>query len=525
MGHNGYVTKTSKENSSPNTADPATLLDHDACYRALSSHDARFDGRFFVAVSTTGIYCRPVCRVRLPKATNCSFYTTAAKAEQSGYRPCLRCRPELAPGTVTSDTGLQLATAAAHMIDRTLQEGQSLAELAAKLGISERHLRRLFESKFGVSPIEYLQTQRLLLAKRLLTDTALSVTQIAFAAGFNSIRRLNASMLERYGMSPTALRKTSPEKMATALHLMLSLTVREPYDFAWLLRFLGSRAIDGLEIVNDRSYQRVVSYQHKDEILVGWVKVSQSKPSSRAQRPQTSSTLILEVSQQLAPVIAQVLATVKNIFDIDSDPEHLIEALGTVAAKQPGIRLPGTASGFEIAVRAVLGQQITVKAARTLAARFVARFGERCEFDDAPGLTRAFPDPDKIKRVHNASIAKLGIISRRAETIKAVAHAITADGLDLSPSAPVEDTLKRLNDIKGIGDWTAQYIAMRALRWPDAFPAADYGVMKALEVSTPAAARTIAEQWQPWRAYAVMHLWASLADKSAAKTTLKEVNT
>lgn len=479
--------------------------DPSACYRALVSHDARFDGQFFVGVSSTGIYCRPVCRVRVPRAKNCTFFSNAPAAEAAGFRPCLRCRPELAPGWSGIDISSSLAINAARLIEEGLHRGTGVADVAERLGVSDRHLRRIFEREFGMAPVRYLQSQRLLLAKRLLTDTSLPIAQVAGAAGFGSLRRLNASMQASYNMRPSDLRAGRVRRTAqTEAMLTFQLPVREPYDFSWMHGFFASRALGQVESIHRDSYERVLHIDAEDGPRIGWFSIRQAKPGQ----------LELKVSMSLSAVVAPVLAQVRRLFDLDADPAAYLPALGPLADANPGLRVPGAASGFEIAVRAVLGQQVTVKAARTLTERFVQRFGQPCEFADNPRLSRAFPTPAKIARVRTSSIASLGIISRRAQTIQQLARGIGQGNPDLSGAAPVDAVLAQLLAQPGIGDWTAQYIAMRCLRWPDAFPAADYGVMKALDVKTAAAARSVAEQWRPWRAYAVMHLWQSLHAQS-----------
>lgn len=501
----------SKVDATMQPAHSGLPADARACYKAMQSRDARFDGRFFVAVRTTRIYCRPVCRVRLPRAENCQFYLSAAAAERDGFRPCMRCRPELAPGWAAIDNTSQLARAAAHLIDTGLGEGVQLRSVAERVGVTDRHLRRLFEAHFGVSPVDYLQTQRLLLAKRLLTDTGLPVPIVAQAAGFGSVRRLNASMRERYRLTPTELRRKganasrSPARDAAGA-LSFDLPLREPYDWPMLHGFLASRQIDGLEVSGTHDYRRVITLRGSPDRLTGWIAASVSPGSAM---------LRLSVSAELATGLSQVLPLARAVFDLDTDPAAVAEALGELATPNPGLRLPGAISGFEIAVRAVLGQQITVRAARTLASRFVASFGAVCRFDAQPALTRAFPEPAAIAAASAEQIGKLGITRRRVATIQALASEIDAGRLVLHPGAPVPATLEALNALPGIGDWTAQYIAMRALRWPDAFPAADYGVMKVLQVTTAAQARHAAQHWRPWRAYAVMHLWAALARESA----------
>ncbi|MGB7300391.1 MAG: Ada metal-binding domain-containing protein [Burkholderiaceae bacterium] len=476
------------------------VADTAACYRALASHDSRFDGQFFVGVSSTRIYCRPVCRVRLPQKKNCTFFSSAPAAETAGFRPCLRCRPELAPGWSSTDISAQLAVSAARLIDDGLHRGDKIPDFAARLGVSDRHLRRVFEAKFGVTPVDYLQTQRLLLAKRLLTDTDMSVTDIASAAGFGSVRRLNASMRDRYRLNPTELRSKRQARPEPDGLLRFNLSVREPFDFDWICGYFASRAIDGLELVDANSYQRTVRVDGPSGPLTGWIQLSAKQ----------AGQLELDISPSLALAVGPVFRLVRQLFDLDADPQTYLPVLGALGEKHPGLRVPGSASGFEIAVRAVLGQQITVKAARTLAQRFVLRFGEKISTNDHQFLTHSFPHPSRIAGAHLSSIAELGIISRRAQTIRQLAKSIRNEQLDLSGRASVEKTMAQLNQISGIGDWTAQYIAMRALRWPDAFPAADYGVMKALSVKTASQARHLAQPWRPWRAYGVMHLWASL---------------
>lgn len=503
------------------------LGDTEACYRALLSRDQRFDGKFFVGVSSTGIYCRPVCKVRTPQQVNCTFYPTAVAAEIAGFRPCLRCRPEQAPGWSSTDISAQLVHAATALIDSDLSETTQVSTLADRLGISERHLRRIFDTHIGASPRDYIQTQRRLLAKRLLAETKLSISAIATAAGFSNSRALSANFRKAYGLSPSEIRKTSTgtpgntagktpasKRPAQNPGLVLHLSYREPYDFDYLLKFLTARSINGVETVSTHAYHRVLSISDtQGEVHTGWFGV---------ERPEGQRALRLTISPELLPVVVTVLSITRHLFDLDADPDSYREPLGNLLDNNPGIRLPGSADGFEIAVRAVLGQQITVKAARTLATRFVDRFGERVEFAGKPELTHAFPSAANIATRRKDSIARLGIIGRRADTIRELARRVSKKELDLTPQAPFEETLQTLKGIPGIGDWTAHYLCMRALHYPDAFPAADYGVMKALAVKTPAQANKLAEQWRPWRAYAVMCLWASLADKQQPPTKTGE---
>jgi AraC family transcriptional regulator of adaptative response / DNA-3-methyladenine glycosylase II len=474
------------------------LLDSNQCYRALVAHDSRFDGRFFVGVETTGIYCRPVCRARTPHKHNCTFYPSAAAAEAEGFRPCLRCRPELAPGYAVVDANGRLAQSAARLIEDGRLQDASLAELAKNLEVTDRHLRRVFQQEFGVSPVDYAQTQRLLLAKRLLTDTDLSVLDVAMASGFASLRRFNDLFRTRYRMTPGELRRTSPKRAVTS-SLTFDLAYRPPYDWDAMLAFLGKRAIAGVEAVDARRYRRTVRVRGAKHAS-GWIEVS---PSPRR------SALRVVVSASLASALPAVLARVKNLFDLACHPEEVAQALGPIAQAHPGLRLPGAVDGFEIAVRAILGQQVTVKAATTIAARFAKTFGTPFETPH-PGLDTLFPTAAEVATLEPPAIAAQGIIAARARAIVELARALTRARLSLEPTANVEATLAALEALPGIGPWTAQYIAMRALAWPDAFPHPDVAVLKAMKHTQPRPALAASEAWRPWRAYAVLHLWKSL---------------
>lgn len=474
-------------------------LDHDQCYRALRAHDTRFDGRFFVGVATTRIYCRPVCSVKSPRRENCRFFPSAAAAESQGFRPCLRCRPELAPGYAAVDANRRLARSAASLIEDGSLGESGLPELAATLGVTDRHMRRVFHDEFGVAPIEYAQTQRLLLAKRLLTDTALPVTEVALASGFASLRRFNDLFRKRYRMTPGELRRTCGGN-ARAETLAFDLAYRPPYDWDAMLAFLERRAIVGVERVEGNAYRRTMRADRDGKAYAGYIEVAPSK-----RRP----ALRVVMSASLALAIPSVLARVKHLFDLACHPEEISAALGKVARAHPGLRLSGAVDGFEIAVRAILGQQVTVRAATTIAARFTAAFGEPLETPCA-GLTTLFPTPAAIASHAPSQIAAQGIIATRARAIVELAKALAEGSIRLDPSAPVEPTVAALDALPGVGPWTAQYIAMRALAWPDAFPHPDVAVLKAMREAKPAAALAAAEAWRPWRAYAVLHLWKSL---------------
>jgi AraC family transcriptional regulator of adaptative response / DNA-3-methyladenine glycosylase II len=474
-------------------------MDAASCYRALETHDARFDGRFFVGVSSTRIYCRPVCRVRTPRADNCRYFPSAAAAEVAGYRPCLRCRPELAPGYSSVDANERLAQAAVALIEGGVLDDGGHEHLAARLGVTSRHVRRIFERSFGVTPVEYAQTQRLLLAKRLLTDTALPVTDVALASGFRSVRRFNALWKARYRMAPTALRRAasaSPASSNAAAAMHFELADRPPYEWDGLLRFLAARAIAGVESVSAGAYRRTLAIRHRGERHVGTITV---RPAPRR------AALALDVSPSLARVLPQVLSRLRHAFDLGCHPDEVARVLGTLADGAPGLRLPGTMDGFELAVRAVVGQQVSVAAARTLLGRIAARHGEPLPGRGAPALL--FPSADALAALDPQALSRLGVLPARARTLVELAGAVAAGTLDLDPGADVDRTRGRLDALRGIGPWTREYIVMRALGWPDAFPAGDLVILRALGVTRAAHAEARSAAWRPWRAYAVLHLW------------------
>lgn len=479
----------------PMTLDPIT------CYRALRARDARFDGRFFVAVSSTRIYCRPVCTVKPPRLENCRFYPSAAAAEVAGYRPCLRCRPELAPGNASVDATTRLAQAAASLIEDRALDSDGLGGVASSLGITDRHLRRTFGAEFGVSPVEFAQTQRLLLAKRLLTDTSLPVTEVAFASGFGSLRRFNTLFRQRYRLQPGQLRRRANDKgIPVADALSFELSFRPPYDWPAMRAFLGARAIVGVEMLDGSCYRRTVRVIAEGKDHVGWIEIglSPKKPA-----------LHVVVSSSLARVLPPLLGRIKTLMDLSCNPSEVAGVLGELAQRRPGMRVPGAFDGFEVAVRAVIGQQVTVAAARTIAGRFAAALGDPIE-TPFETLTTVFPSAARVAGVAVDLIAQLGMPTARARTVIALARTVADGDLILTPHTDLDATLERLRRLPGIGEWTAQYIAMRALAWPDAFPHTDLGVMKALKEKNARRVLEAGEAWRPWRAYAVMQLWHSL---------------
>jgi AraC family transcriptional regulator of adaptative response / DNA-3-methyladenine glycosylase II len=474
-------------------------------YTALTARDARFDGVFFVGVTSTDVYCRPICPAKTPKEANCRFFDTPPEAEQAGFRPCLRCRPELAPGSAPVDDAQRIAQLIVHRLEEgTLDEKTGLEEIADQFELSSRQIRRIVQKELGVPPIQLLVTRRLLLAKQLLTETTLPITEVAFASGFSSLRRFNDAFTRRYEMSPTRLRRKTTEGAAaiTASQTStLQLSYRPPYDWKGILAFLAARALKGIEHVTDSSYARTVQLGKAR----GWIKVTQSKKKH---------ALMVEFTHTLTPVLPALLGRVRALFDLDARPDliakHLVKdaRLESAVKANPGLRVPGAFDGFEMGVGAILGQQVTVKAATTIACRFVEAFGEPI-VTPCPELNRFTPAPAQVAAASVSDIARHGIVAARCQSILAWAEVQGSGGLSLDrwvEHGP-DDAIKRLARLPGIGSWTAHYIAMRALRWPDAFPKEDIAVRNSLGGITAKEAEVLSQPWRPWRSYAVMHIW------------------
>ena len=486
-----------------------------AAYHAFASHDARFDGRIFVGVTSTGVYCRPVCRVKTPQRRNCRFFPSAVRAEHAGFRPCLRCRPELAPGLALIDSPQNLAQHAARLIDEGVAQGRDIAlpDTAATLGISDRHLRRIFAETLGVSPIDYLSTRRLLLAKQLLTDTTLPVTEVAMACGFSSLRRFNAAFAERYRLSPTVLRRQRPAATDDAADaLVVRLGYRPPYDVDGVLGFFRRRQIAGVESVEAAGLRRTLAWTLQGRRHVGWL-AGRFVPERHE--------FEVRVAPSLMPALGAILQRIRQAMDLDADPSLIDPVLAGLDGRLAGTRVPGGLVGFEIAARAILGQQVTVSAARTLTTRLVEALGEPIE-TPWPDLDRLFPSAQAVADADPSVIGRLGIVRQRVAALQAVAREVSGGRLNLVRGAPLEPTLQALRALPGIGEWTAQLIALRALAWPDAFPAADIGVLNALGTRDPRQAERVAEAWRPWRAYAVMALWNRLERASPPSKSTPE---
>jgi AraC family transcriptional regulator of adaptative response / DNA-3-methyladenine glycosylase II len=495
-------------------------LDEEICERARLAQDSRFDGRFFIAVRSTGVYCRPICPVRPPKRENVSFFPSAAAAHEAGFRPCLRCRPESSPGTPASAGTAATVVRALRLIEQgALSEG-SVETLAARLGIGSRHLGRLFSKHLGASPVKIAQTHRLHLAVKLLHETGLPIAHIAAASGFGSVRRMNEVVKRCYARPPSALRREGHDEACSG-GVQLELAYRPPLDWMYLREFLALRALPGVESVGGDVYRRSIEIRDQR----GWIAV---EPVAGRDR------LRLTVELPKVTSLAAIVGRVRAMFDLDAEPTAIARdlsrdpALAEEVARRPGLRVPGAWDPFELAVRAVLGQGVSVAAARTLAGRVVARFGE-----DAPqparaaGLARLFPRADPLVA---ADLAPLGVTAGRAAAIRALARAHRDGRLDLSGAQDLERFAASLETVPGVGPWTAQYIAMRSGGHPDAFPASDLGLRRGAAACLGArsgdldarALEARAAAWRPWRAYAAMYLWQVYARLPRTRRTPRE---
>lgn len=474
------------------------MSEQQALYAALCARDRKFDGRFFVGVSSTGIYCRPVCSARTPKRENCTFYPSAAAAELAGFRPCLKCRPELAPGLALIDLGNRYAQVAVQLIEQGFLSEQGCAALAARLGISDRHLRRIFAAQFGASPIDYAQSHRLLQAKRLLADTDMPLSEVAFAAGFGSLRRFNELFKQRYRLVPSALRESYERQTRVAASgLVFHLGYRPPYDWPRMLAFLQARAVSGVERVQDGQYYRSIAVCQGGVEYCGWVSVQADPERNRVR---------VEIAPTLSRVTTEVLRRIRQLFDLDAAPDSIVEALGGLATNAPGLRLPGCVNSFEQATRAVLGQLVSVNMAATFAGRMAERWGTPLEQPHA-GITHVFPSAQRVALLQPEDLRSLGVQLKRAAALIALARSLTEGRLVLDNVLDIEAGIKALTALPGIGSWTANYIAMRAWAWPDVFLSGDYLIKQRFPAMTPRQIERYAERWRPWRSYATLHLW------------------
>jgi AraC family transcriptional regulator, regulatory protein of adaptative response / DNA-3-methyladenine glycosylase II len=491
-------------------------LENAACVKAILSRDTRFSGRFFVGVVTTRVYCRPGCPAPLPKPKNMRFYAYAAAAEDAGFRPCRRCRPETAPGSPVWDgTSATVSRALKRIFDGDGHE--SVEALSERLGLGSRHLRRLFAEHVGASPASLQRTHRVHFARRLLDETSLPIAQVAFAAGFESVRRFNDAIRATFRRAPRELRRDSrgreraPTTGMSEKALTLKLPVRPPFDATALFSFLGDRALPGVEAVRGHAYSRTIESGGRVGVMTVSHDVSQD---------------FLQLSLNFSPGrdLLDLVRRAGRIFDVDADPLAIGDVLGRdpllapLVAARPGLRVPGAWDPFEIAVRAILGQQISVRGARTLAGRLVEAFGRPLPARSEDGLTHVFPAPAVLAA---ADLSRIGVPRARAHAIRELARAVHMRKLELAAPRGLDDLEQRLCALPGIGPWTAQYVALRAFGEPDAFPAGDLGLRRALEAAGSSAdlpaLRARAASWSPFRAYATLHLWNSLSPSTMTK--------
>ena len=476
-------------------------LDPGICYQAICSRDARFDGRFFTAVRTTGVYCRPVCPAPTPKRENVEFFLCAAAAEGAGFRPCRRCRPETAPGTPAWEGTSTIVSRALRLIAQGNCDENGLEKIAERVGVGSRHLRRLFVRHIGVAPKAVLQTQQAHFARRLIDETDLPIARVAFAAGFHSIRRFNQAILKSFGAPPTILRRMTPRGRSSGSALTMKLEYRPPFDWQVLLDFLRTRAIPGVESVDQNTYQRSIELDGQSGLL-------EVRPGENAPH------LILRIYLPPTARLAQIIDRIRRLFDLTADPIRIADHLGLdpllsrMIRSMPGLRVPGAWDPFEMMVRAVLGQQISVKAASTLAGRIAKTFGSPIITNIPARVTHVFP---RAKVLRSVDLRQVGLTEARARTVRRIAEAVCNGELPTDSASGLDSIVNSLNAIDGIGNWTAQYIAMRAFGEPDAFPEGDLGLRRAVssgaEPVSNSELKRMAEHWRPWRAYAAMYLW------------------
>ncbi len=491
----------------------AIHLDPDACYQALIAHDARFDGAFFVGVKTTGVYCRPVCRARTPGRDRCLFFQRAAVAEQAGFRACFRCRPERAPGQSSVDAVSRLVGSAMRKIDEGALNESSVDDLATSLGVGSRHLRRVMQDELGVGPLELALSRRIAIARELLLGTSLPITEVAFASGFSSVRRFNAAYRAHQGMTPTDVRRPIDRAGSeTRSVLRLVLDIRSPFDSDLAFSFLRARSVKGNEAFIGRAYLKAVALAGSNgEVRTGILTMAPAKGRD---------AIIVDASSALAPALMTIASRVRNLFDSDANllqiAQHLSRdpILKSRVRARPALRVMGALDPFEWAIRAVLGQQVSVRAALTIASRLVERFGIPVASDLEGAPTHAWPDAQRLADVPNESLAALGLTKARAKTVHEISRAVAEGRVVLDRSADPETLMQALLAVPGVGPWTADYIAMRALAWPDAFPSGDLGLRKALGGISAKELEERAERWRPWRAYAAAHLWMGLSEET-----------
>jgi len=476
-------------------------LDLQVCSRARLSRDPRFDGKFFIGVRSTKIYCRSICPVPTVKEKNVRYFPTAAAAAEAGFRPCLRCRPECSPGTPAWLGTSNTVSRALRLIGESGLEDHGMEGLAERLGVGSRHLRRLFIQHLGAPPSVVAHTRRLHFAKRLIDESKLPMTMVALASGFGSVRRFNAAIRKTYNRTPTQIRRLMHQKtIQPENQYSFRLRYRPPYHWKAMLAFLAARAAPGVEAVDQQSYRRTISVNG----CHGYLQISPD---------EGQDAFVVRVQIADPHSLYTIIEQIRRMFDLNADWTAIAQSLGTdpdlsrSVGAEPGLRVPGCWNGFELATRAILGQRVTVKGATALAGRLAKSFGQR--FSDAHALTHLFPAPEILA---DAQLTGVGLTKKRAETIRLLARAVCDGQISFERIVDSDALLAQLREIPGIGPWTAQHVAMRALGEPDAFPSGDLGLLRALGLRTPCELEKRAEAWRPWRAYASMYLWSAVKE-------------
>ena len=483
-------------------------LDWQVCSRARLSRDPRFDGKFFIGVMGSRVYCRSICPAPTAQEKNCRYFPTAAAAAEAGFRPCLRCRPESSPGTPAWLGTSNTVSRALRLIAESGLEDGGVEGLAERLGVGSRHLRRLFLRHLGATPMAVAQTRRLHFTKKLIDETTLPMSDIALASGFGCVRRFNAAVRKFYHRTPTQIRRLARRtEIEPGNQYVFHLHFRPPYDWQGMLDFLAARCTPGVEVVEDGCYRRSIWVNGEQ----GYFEVSHD---------QDRHLFVVRIEFGDPQSLFFVVERVRAMFDLNADWFSILETLRTDPAlaasleTNPGLRVPGCWNGFELTTRAILGQQITVKGATALAGRVVSKFGT--PFRGPSGLTHLFPAPEILA---DANLASIGVTGARAATIRVLARAVCAGKINFSGVVDTEAFLNRLCEIPGIGTWTAQYVAIRALGQPDAFPSTDLGLLHAMNLEDHRELERHSERWRPWRAYAAIYLWRYGARKDSPRKT------
>lgn len=486
-------------------------LSKEDLYEIFRTRDERYDGRFYVGVKTTGIYCRPVCPA-MPKPENCVYFDSQAAAEKAGFRPCLVCRPELAPGYATIDSKRNIAYTARILLEEKMNTDTVIEDVCKIIGCTDRHLRRVFNEEFGVNPIEYIQTCRLLLAKKLLTDTNISMTDVAFSSGFGSIKRFNTLFKEKYKLTPTSFRKESKNKKSD--EIVIKIGYKNPYDYDGILKFFALRTIEGIEKIENKVYIRTIQINKHNKTYCGVIKISNDKKKN---------CLNLTITEELLKVLPEVITKIKNQFDIYSEPNRIYESLKGINDISSGLfikgtRMPGGIDDFEICVRAIIGQLVSVKSARATLRKIVENFGDKINYEGKEMYL--FPTSDKFlnldKEITNI-LGPLGITKTKAYAIKGIAEYLVNNNINFNDCLDPNEEINNLMKIKGIGKWTAEYISMRTMKNTNILLDTDYGIKKVFEKYPKLQNKELQETWNPWKTYITVGLWNYLEQMEEEK--------